>query len=94
MCAIRKPTSCLICLVQHIVIIAFDIHSSLTGLPRSGKNENFSRSGKSQGIFLKSQGKSLILAKSVKSQGTPFSGLNIANMFSAQFFNTFSSEKG
>ena len=32
------------------------------------------------GNFLKSQGKSLILAKSVKSQGTPsFSGLNIAN---------------
>ena len=35
---------------------------------KSGKTENFSRSGKSQG-------KSLLLSKSVKSQGILFSGL-------------------
>ena len=38
---------------------------------KSGKNENFSKSGN----FLNSQGKSLILSKSVKSQGILFSGL-------------------
>ena len=38
---------------------------------KSGKKENFSRSGKSP----KKQGKSLILSKSVKSQGILFSGL-------------------
>ena len=42
----------------------------------SGKNENCSRSGKRQGFFKKSgQGKSLILSKSVKSQGILFSCL-------------------
>ena len=39
-------------------------------MPRSGKNENFARSGN----FLKSKEKPLILAKSVKSRGIPFSG--------------------
>ena len=42
---------------------------------KSGKNQKILRLAKSQGIFLKSEGKSLILAKSVKSQGIPFSGV-------------------
>ena len=54
-----------------------------TGLPLSGKNENFSRLGKSQG-------KSLILSKSVKSWGILFSGLYIVHKFSSRLWNAFS----
>ena len=47
---------------QHYIRVA-------TVREKSGSNENFSRSGKSQR-------KSLILSKSVKSQGILFSGLD------------------
>ena len=49
-----------------------------SGLPLSGKSQGKSKTFQGQGIvrkFLTSQGKYLILSKSVKSQGILFSGL-------------------
>ena len=42
---------------------------------KSGKNENFFKVREKSVNFLKSQGKSLILSKSVKSEGILLSGL-------------------
>ena len=56
-----------------------------TAREKSGKNKNFSRSGKSQG-------KSLILSKSVKSSGNSVFRF-IVHKFSSTLWNTFSFRK-